>query len=67
VHQPDAQGAATNLLEVDAKKNPAKVSFNVNGQTVQTVDASSLNLKGIVGIRANHHLDLHVEGFAVHR
>jgi hypothetical protein len=67
VHQPDAQGAATNMLEVDAKKDPAKVSFKVNGQTVQTVDASSLNLKGIVGIRANHHLDLHVEGFAVHR
>jgi len=67
VHQPDAQGAATNLLEVDAKRDPAKVSFKVNGQTVETVDASSLNLKGIVGIRANHHLDLHVEGFGVHR
>jgi hypothetical protein len=67
VHQPDAPGAATNLLEVDAKRDPAKVGFKVNGQTVQTVDASSLNLKGIVGIRANHHLDLHVEGFAVHR
>jgi hypothetical protein len=67
VHQPDAQGAATNLLEVDAKREPAKVSFKVNGQTVQTVDASSLDVKGIVGIRANHHLDLHVEGFAVHR
>jgi hypothetical protein len=67
VHQPNGQGAATNLLEVDAKREPAKVSFKVNGQTVQTVDASSLNLKGIVGIRANHHLDLQVEGFAVHR
>jgi hypothetical protein len=67
VHPPDAQGAATNLLEVDAKREPAKVSFKVNGQTLRTVDASSLNLKGIVGIRANHHLDLHVEGFAVHR
>jgi hypothetical protein len=67
VHQPDSKGAATNMLEVDAKRDPAKVSFKVNGQTVQTVDASSLNLKGIVGIRANHHLDLHLEGFAVHR
>jgi hypothetical protein len=67
VHQPDGQSAATNLLEVDAKRDPAKVSFKVNGQAVQTVDASSLDLKGIVGIRANHHLDLHIEGFAVHR
>ncbi|HEY7635197.1 MAG TPA: hypothetical protein VH763_06615 [Gemmatimonadales bacterium] len=67
VHQPDAKGVSTNLLEVDAKRDPAKVSFKVNGETVQTVDASSLNLKGIVGLRANHHLDLHVEGFAVHR
>jgi hypothetical protein len=67
VHQPDDKGAATNMLEVDAKRDPAKVSFKVNGETVHTVDASSLDLKGIVGIRANHHLDLHVEGFAVHR
>jgi hypothetical protein len=39
----------------------------VNGQTVYTADASSIDHKGIVGLRANHNLDIHIEGFAVHR
>lgn len=63
----DAQGKATNLLEIDAKQDPRTVAFKVNGQTVHTADAKSMDLRGIVGIRANHNLDLHVEGFAVHR
>jgi hypothetical protein len=63
----DAQGRATNLLEIDAKRDPTKVSFKVNGTTVHTADAKSMGTKGIVGLRANHNLDLHVEGFAVHQ
>jgi hypothetical protein len=63
----DAQGRATNPLEIDAKRDPTKVSFEVNGTTVHTADAKSMRTKGIVGLRANHHLDLHVEGFAVHQ
>lgn len=67
VKKSDAQGKATNLLEIDAKQDPRTVVFKVNGQTVYTADAKSMDLKGIVGLRANHNLDLHVEGFAVHR
>jgi hypothetical protein len=63
----DAEGKATNLLEIDAKQNPSKVAFKVNGQTVYTADAKSMNTKGIVGIRANHNLDLHIEGFDLHQ
>jgi hypothetical protein len=63
----DAQGRTTNLLEIDAKRDPTKVSFKVNGTTVHTADAKSMRTKGIVGLRANHNLDLHVEGFAVHQ
>jgi hypothetical protein len=63
----DPQGKATNLLEIDAKRDPRKVEFKVNGQTVYTGDAKSMNLKGIVGLRVNHNLDLHVEGFDVHQ
>jgi hypothetical protein len=63
----DAQGRATNLLEIDAKREPRKVEFKVNGQTVYTGDAKRMNLKGIVGLRVNHNLDLHVEGFDVHQ
>jgi hypothetical protein len=63
----DAQGKATNLLEIDAKQDPKKVAFKVNGTTVHTADAKSMSPKGIVGLRANHNLDLHVEGFALHQ
>jgi hypothetical protein len=63
----DAQGKTSNLLEVDAKQNPHKVNFKVNGQTVYTADARSMGLKGLVGVRANHNLDIHIEGFAVHQ
>ena len=45
----DAEGKTSNLLEIDAKENPRNVSFKVNGQTVYTTEASSMELKGIVG------------------
>jgi hypothetical protein len=67
VKQPDAKGSATNLLEVDNKRDPSKVVFLVNGQEVYGTDAKGMALDGIVGIRANHNLDLHIEGFGVHR
>jgi hypothetical protein len=63
----DAEGKATNLVEIDAKQYPSKVAFKVNGQTVYSADAKSMDLKGIVGLRANHNLDVHIEGFAVHK
>lgn len=67
VKQPDAKGTATNLLEVDNKRDPKRVAFLVNGQEVYATDAGNLSLDGIVGIRANHNLDVHIEGFDVHR
>jgi hypothetical protein len=67
VKKEDGQGKATNLLEIDAKRDPSKVEFKVNGQTVYSSEAGQLQLLGIVGIRANHHLDLRIEGFAIHQ
>jgi opacity protein-like surface antigen len=67
VKRPDAKGSATNLLEVDNKRDPSKLVFLVNGQEVYRTDSKGMALDGIVGIRANHNLDLHVEGFDVHR
>jgi hypothetical protein len=67
VKKQDAQGQATNLLEIDAKRDPQKVDFKVNGQTVYSTPASRIDLSGIVGVRANHRLDIHFEGFAVHQ
>ena len=43
----------------------AKVAFKVNGKTVYEMDAP--DKAGIVGLRVNHGLDVHVAGFAVHK
>lgn len=67
VKKGNAEGKTTNLLEIDAKQNPSKIDYKVNGQTVHTADAASTTVKGIVGLRANHNLDLHVEGFDLHQ
>ena len=67
VKKGDAEGKASNLLEIDAKQNPSKVDFKVNGQTVYTADAKNTTTNGIVGLRVNHNLDLHVEGFDLHQ
>jgi hypothetical protein len=63
----EGNGASTNLLEIDHKRDPSKVVFLVNGKPVHTADAKTMDLDGIVGLRINHNLDVHVEGFDVHR
>ena len=67
IKKADAQGKATNLLEIDAKQDPKKVDFKVNGQSVYSAPADQMDLTGIVGLRVNHTLDVHIEGFAVHQ
>jgi hypothetical protein len=59
----DSAGKATNKLEVDA--NGAKVVFKVNGKTVHEMDLADRD--GVVGLRVNHGLDLHIADFAVHK
>jgi hypothetical protein len=67
VKKADVKGNATNVIEIDAKKDPKTVSFKVNGTQVHSVPAQKMDLNGIVGIRANHYLDLHIEEFAIHQ
>jgi hypothetical protein len=67
VHKADAKGVATNLLEIDHKRDPSKVVFKVNSEPVYTLDSKGTDVNGLVGIRANHHLDLQIDGFDVHR
>jgi len=67
VKKPGDNGTATNLLEVDNKRDPSRLVFQVNGQEVHATDAKGMSLDGIVGLRVNHNLDVHVEGFDVHR
>jgi hypothetical protein len=67
VKKGDAQGRASNLLEIDAKQNPSKIDFKVNGQTVHTANAKDMNIKGLVGLRVNHNLDVHIQDFDLHQ
>ena len=59
----DSSGKATNKLEIAS--DGKKLTFKVNGTTVHEMDAPSGG--GLVGIRMNHNLDVHVDGFAVHK
>ena len=56
----DANGKATNKLTVDATKADS-IRFLVNGTQVAALPVSQLgNGHGVVGLRVNHNLDVHV-------
>jgi len=63
IQKADSAGKATNKVEIDA--TGPKVAFKVNGKTVYEVDAA--DKAGLVGLRVNHGLDVHIAGFAVHK
>ncbi len=57
-------GNATNALEMHVRADG--VRFLVNGVEVTKVDrVPMLKTDGIVGLRVNHNLDVHIGGFAV--
>jgi hypothetical protein len=66
----DANGKATNALSIVV--GDENLSFRVNGTEVKTLPRSVIDAggnhsgtKGIAGIRVNHNLDVHIDGFAV--
>lgn len=68
----DADGKASNALSIVVGAD--KVSFRVNGTEVHSLARSVLDSgpnhagsTGIAGIRVNHNLDVHIDGFAVTR
>ncbi len=63
IKKPDRAGKMTNTLAIEVGKDT--VRFLVNGTEVTSVDASKVDAAGIAGLRVNHNLNLHVEGFAV--
>ena len=65
VRQPGADGRSSNALEVRVAGNT--ISYVVNGTVVHTTPKSGMTAKtdGVVGIRVNHQLDVHVDGFTV--
>ena len=67
VQKPGADGRSTNALEVRVAGDT--ISYVVNGQVVHTTPKSGMTAKtdGIVGVRINHQLDVHVDGFEVRK
>jgi hypothetical protein len=66
----DASGTATNKLSIVVSAD--KVSFVANGVEVSSVPRAQLDgmgqgTTGIAGVRVNHNLDVHIDGFAVTR
>lgn len=59
----DAAGKATNNIEIDA--SGPKVVFKVNGKSVYEMEMA--DRAGMVGLRLNHGLDVHIAGFEVHQ
>ena len=59
-----ADGKATNALQIRVAAD--SVHFMANGTEVGVVArAAAMNPTGVAGIRVNHNLDVHVDGFAV--
>lgn len=65
VHKQDANGKATNALTVDATQADS-VRLMVNGAQVASLPIAHLgSTNGIVGLRVNHNLDVHIADFSV--
>ena len=63
VKKPDDSGKSTNALEV--RVGADKVDYVVNGTVVHMMPRAGLKTDGIYGIRVNHLLEVHIDGFAV--
>lgn len=65
VKKPDASGKSTNALEVRVTAD--KIDYAVNGTVVHSTPKTGMTAKtdGLVGIRINHQLEVHVDGFGV--
>jgi hypothetical protein len=62
-----ADGKAKNTLRVEVTATSSKLY--ANGQLVHEVprEGMAANTDGIVGLRVNHNLDVHIEGFKVEK
>jgi hypothetical protein len=58
-------GSATNTMLIHVAKDT--VHFVINGKVVKAIAKSQLggSTDGIAGLRINHNMDLHIDGFAV--
>ncbi len=57
------EGTIHNVLEINA--GPAEVAFLVNGKEVARRSRDGLDLDGVVGLRINHALNVHIDELTV--
>ncbi len=57
------EGTAKNILAVEAGTD--EVAFYINGEKVTSVPRGDVQLDGVVGLRVNHGIDLHVSSLSV--
>jgi hypothetical protein len=65
IKTPDAKGQSTNVLEVRVAGDT--VSYVVNGTVVHTAPKGAMKTDGLTGVRVNHVLNVHIEGFEVRK
>jgi hypothetical protein len=67
VKKPGADGTSVNALEVRVQAD--KIDYVVNGTVVHSTPKSGQTAMtdGIAGIRVNHMLEVHIDGFAVEK
>lgn len=61
----DATSGTTALNQLSVRAADDEVQFLVNGTVVATRPRTAIDVNGVVGIRANHNLDLHVSRIEV--
>lgn len=61
IQKTEGSTKGTNALAVAVGAD--KVRFLVNGTEVASLPASQIDTNGIVGLRINHNLNVHIEGF----
>jgi hypothetical protein len=61
IKKPDASGKSTNALEV--RVGADKIDYVVNGTVVHSMPKAGVKTDGTYGIRVNHLLEVHVDGF----
>ncbi len=57
------EGTAENTLAIEC--HDESVDFYVNGRKVNSLSRSEMDVEGIVGLRVNHRLDIHVASLSV--
>jgi hypothetical protein len=62
IKKPGSDGKMTNTLAIQVAAD--KVHFLVNGTEVTSVDAAKVDAAGTPGLRVNHNLNVHIEGFS---